>query len=172
MKMDEQDIGYQLNLVKNKVYRLALTLMKHREDAQDIAQEAMMRIWDHREKMQEIRNLEAYAMTITKNLSLDRIKVNKTKRMVELDETNAGVETLTPFSSVSFANLRDLMLQLFSTLPEQQRMIIHLRDIEHYSYEEIESITGLTVNTIRVNLSRARKNVRSSYKKIKSYENR
>jgi RNA polymerase sigma-70 factor (ECF subfamily) len=170
--MNEQDLGYQLNQIKSKVYRLALTLMKHREDAEDITQETVLRIWNQRAQVHEIRNMEAYAMKIGKNLCLDKIKGNKTKRMVDLDESNVGVESFTPFSSVSFANLRELMLQLFSTLPEQQRLIIHLRDIEHYSYEEIESITGLSVNTIRVNLSRARKSVRSSYKRIKSYENR
>ena len=62
------------------------------------------------------------------------------------------------------------MLKLFSTLPEQQRMIIHMRDIEHYSYDEISEITGMNVNAIRVNLSRARKNVKGSYLKIRNYE--
>ena len=62
------------------------------------------------------------------------------------------------------------MLKLFSALPERQRLIIHMRDIEHYSYEEIEEVTGMNVNAIRVNLSRARKNVRGNYLKIKRYE--
>lgn len=170
--MDEKDFGVQLNTLKNKVYRLALIMIKHREEAEDIAQEVLLRLWDQPDNRARIRNLEAFAMKVTKNLCLDRIKSNRGRYMVELNEYNAGVDQLTPFNSVSFANLRDLMLQLFTTLPEQQRLIIHLRDIEHYSYEEIESITGLNINTIRVNLSRARKSVRSNYKKIKRYETR
>lgn len=90
--------------------------------------------------------------------------------MVEISEPEIGREYITPFSSVSFDNLKDLMLKLFSTLPEQQRMIIHMRDIEHYSYDEISEITGMNVNAIRVNLSRARKNVKGSYLKIRNYE--
>lgn len=90
--------------------------------------------------------------------------------MVEIKEPEIGRESITPFSSVSFDNLKDLMLKLFSTLPEQQRMIIHMRDIEHYSFDEISEITGMNVNAIRVNLSRARKNVKGSYLKIRNYE--
>ena len=90
--------------------------------------------------------------------------------MVELKEHEMEKENITPFSMVSFDNLKDLMLKLFSTLPEQQRMIIHMRDIEHYTYQEIEEVTGMHVNAIRVNLSRARKNVKGNYIKIRSYE--
>jgi DNA-directed RNA polymerase specialized sigma24 family protein len=57
-------------------------------------------------------------------------------------------------------------------LPDQQRMIIHMRDIEHCSYDEISEVTGMNTNAIRVNLSRARSNVRGNYIKIRNYENR
>jgi len=60
--------------------------------------------------------------------------------------------------------------RLLGQLPEQQRLIMHLRDIEEYSYEEIEKITGMCVNNIRVTLSRARKSVRENFKKLNNYE--
>lgn len=107
-----------------------------------------------------------------KNFCLDKIKGRKNKHMVEIKEHEIEKENITPFSMVSFDNLKDLMLKLFSTLPEQQRMIIHMRDIEHYSYNEIEEVTGMNVNAIRVNLSRARKSVKGNYLKIRTYENR
>ena len=63
-----------------------------------------------------------------------------------------------------------IMTRAFAALPEQQRMLISLRDVEGYSYEEIAEQTGLEINNIRVGLSRARKKARELYLKIENYE--
>jgi RNA polymerase sigma factor (sigma-70 family) len=158
--------------VKDKLFRLAKTMLQNREDAEDALQEVFMKLWKNNEMIGDLKNPEAYAMKVMKNFCLDKLKGRKNKHMVEISEIQMEKENITPFSTVSFENLKDLMLKLFSTLPEQQRMIIHMRDIEHYSYEEIEEVTGMNVNAIRVNLSRARKNVKGSYLKIRNYETR
>jgi RNA polymerase sigma factor (sigma-70 family) len=158
--------------VKDKLFRLAKTMLQNREDAEDALQEVFMKLWKNNEMIGDLKNPEAYAMKVMKNFCLDKLKGRKNKHMVEISENQMEKENITPFSTVSFENLKDLMLKLFSTLPEQQRMIIHMRDIEHYSYEEIEDVTGMNVNAIRVNLSRARKNVKGSYLKIRNYETR
>jgi RNA polymerase sigma-70 factor (ECF subfamily) len=145
-------------------------MLQNTEDAEDAVQEIYMKLWKNNEIIEDLKSPEAYAMKVMKNLCLDRLKGRKNKRMVEIKEHEIEKDHFTPFSKVSFDNLKELMLKLFSTLPEQQRMIIHMRDIEHYSYEEIEDVTGMNVNAIRVNLSRARKNVRGNYLKIKNYE--
>jgi RNA polymerase sigma-70 factor (ECF subfamily) len=62
-----------------------------------------------------------------------------------------------------------LVKQIISGLPELQRKIIHLRDIEQFEYEEIAEATEMNVNAIRVNLSRARKKVRDEILKIQNY---
>jgi RNA polymerase sigma-70 factor (ECF subfamily) len=170
MNMDQKEFQLRVSGIRNRIQRFALTMLHQKQEAEDVMQEVLMKLWINRKSIPQIDNLEAYAMKITKNLCLDKIKGSKNKKMIDLNETNAGWENFTPFSKVSFQNLRELMLQLFSTLPEQQRMIIHMRDIEHFSFEEIENITGMNVNAIRVNLSRARKSVRSNYLKIKAYE--
>ncbi len=172
MNMDQKEFQTRVSGVSNRIYRLALTMLQHQQDAEDILQEVQLRLWVHRKIIPELDSLEAYAIKITKNLCLDRIKSTKNRKMMDLNESNAGWENFTPFSKVSFQSLRDLMLQLFSTLPEQQRLIIHMRDIEHCSFQEIENFTGMNVNAIRVNLSRARKSVRSNYLKIRAYEDR
>ena len=156
--------------IKDKLYRLAKTMLQNNEDAEDAVQEIYMKLWKTNEIIKDLKSPEAYAMKVMKNLCLDKIRARKNKYMVEIKEHEIEKDHFTPFNKVSFDNLRELMLKLFSTLPEQQRMIIHMRDIEHYSYEEIEEMTGMNVNAIRVNLSRARKSVRSSYLKIKNYE--
>lgn len=157
--------------VKDKLYRLARTMLKNHEDAEDALQEIYMKLWKHNDVIVDLKNPEAYAMKMMKNLCLDKLKCKKSKAMLAIEDQEIVKENFTPFSMVSFENLKDLMLKLFSTLPEQQRMIIHMRDIEHYSYEEIKQVTGMKVNAIRVNLSRARKSVKGNYLKIRDYEN-
>jgi len=158
--------------VKDKLFRLAKTMLQNHEDAEDALQEIYMKFWNNKEIIEDLKNPEAYAMKVMKNFCLDKLKNRKNKHMVEIKEPEIGRENFTPFSMVSFENLKDLMLKLFSTLPEQQRMIIHMRDIEQYSYEEIEEVIGMNVNAIRVNLSRARKSVKGNYLKIRNYETR
>ncbi|MCG8307274.1 MAG: sigma-70 family RNA polymerase sigma factor [Cytophagales bacterium] len=170
--MEIEAFKKELIPIKDKLFRLAKTMLQNREDAEDALQEIYMKLWKNNDIIEDLKNPEAYAMKIMKNFCLDKLKYRKNKRMVEIKEPELGRENFTPFTMVSFDNLKDLMLKLFSTLPEQQRMIIHMRDIEHYSYEEIEEVTGMNVNAIRVNLSRARKSVKGNYLKIRNYENR
>ena len=158
--------------IKDKLFRLAKTLLQNNEDAEDALQEVYMKLWSNKEIIEDLKSPEAYAMKVMKNFCLDKLKSRKNKYMVEIKEHEIEKEYITPFSKVSFDNLKELMLKLFSTLPEQQRMIIHMRDIEHYSYEEIEDVIGMNVNAIRVNLSRARKSVKGNYLKIRNYESR
>ncbi len=170
--MQIQVFKKELIPVKDKLFRLAKTMLQNQEDAEDALQEVYIKLWNNKDIIEDLKNPEAYAMKVMKNFCLDKIKSTKNRHMVEIKDQDIGRENFTPFSMVSFNNLRDLMLKLFSTLPEQQRMIIHMRDIEHYSYEEIEEVTGMNVNAIRVNLSRARKNVKGNYLKIRNYETR
>ncbi len=168
--MEMQAFKKELIPIKDKLFRLARTLLQNHEDAEDALQEVYMKLWNNKEIIDDLKSPEAYAMKVMKNHCLDKLKSRKNKHMVEIREPEIGKEQITPFSSLSFDNLKDLMLKLFSALPEQQRMIIHMRDIEHYSYEEIADVTGMNVNAIRVNLSRARKNVKGSYLKIRNFE--
>jgi len=170
--MEIEAFKKELIPVKDKLFRLAKTMLQNREDAEDALQEVYMKLWKNNEIIVDLKSPEAFAMKVMKNYCLDKIKSRKNKHMVAIKEHEIEKEHFTPFSMVSFENLKDLMLKLFSTLPEQQRMIIHMRDIEHYSFEEIEEVTGMNVNSIRVNLSRARKSVKGNYLKIRSYETR
>lgn len=170
--MEIEAFKKELIPVKDKLFRFAKTMLRNHEDAEDALQDVYIKLWGNKEIIEDLKNPEAYAMKVMKNFCLDKLKSQKNKHMVEIKEPEIGRDDFTPFNKVSFDNLKDLMLKLFSTLPEQQRLIIHMRDIEHYSYDEIEDVTGMNVNAIRVNLSRARKSVKGNYVKIRNYETR
>ena len=155
--------------LKNKLYRLAKRLLNNIPEAEDAVQEVFLRLWTKRDVLKEYRSIDAFAMTITKNLCLDRLK-SKGYRTDELNENTDKMSGSTPYTKLELTDSFEIIQMIIQSLPEQQRMIIHLRDIEEYGLDEIAEIMELNMNTIRVNLSRARKKVREILKKNYDYE--
>lgn len=159
---------------RDKFFRVAFTLLGNRQEAEDTLQDAFLKLWNMRNRLSEYNSVEALEMTMTKNLCLDKLRSYKHRKQNEEE-----VETLTlhsgspdPVQETELNESLKTIHTIFETLPDQQKLIIHLRDVEHYEYEEISDMTGLTVNNIRVNLSRARKTVREEYVKYQNYEHR
>lgn len=155
--------------LKNKLYRLAKRLLGNMQEAEDVVQEVFLRLWARKDRLEELKSIEAFAMTITKNLSLDKLK-SKGYRLDDLTERNEEIMNITPYKSLELNDSYKKVLKIIDTLPEQQRLIIHMRDIEEYDFDEIADVMKLSVNTIRVNLSRARKKVRETLVKTYDYE--
>lgn len=171
LRMDALTFKQLILPAKNRLYRLALSLLKDGEEANDMVQEAMLRLWNKRDLLDEYQSAEALALRITRNLCLDRLKSKGYKnRAGQAEIPDYGSSEASPHRKLELMDGQQLMKQLFSTLSEQQQTIIQLRDVEEMSFEEIEEITGLPINTIRVNLSRARKAVREKFIKINQYE--
>lgn len=158
--------------IKGKLHRVALTLLQSEEEAKDAVQDIYLKIFSMNTDTLKLQTPEAFAMKMLKNLCIDWLRIKKKRPTIDVATQHELSDNITPFQVVAFDNLKDLMMKLFSTLPEQQRLVIHLRDVEHYSFEEIQEVTGMTINNIRVALSRARQNVRANYQKIKNYEQR
>jgi RNA polymerase sigma-70 factor (ECF subfamily) len=155
--------------MKHKLFRLANRMMTNVPEAEDIVQEVFLRLWTRKDRLNEYKSIEAFAMTITKNLCLDKLK-SKGYKTNELTERHEQQTTETPYQKMEINDSYQKVKKFIDTLPEQQRMIIHLRDIEGYEYEEISEVMNISVNTIRVNLSRARKIVREKLVKAYNYE--
>ena len=155
--------------VQAKLYRFAKTMLHDNEEAEDTVQEALLKLWLSRNNLTSYKSIEALAMVVTKNLCLDKLKSSYRKKIIPLTSTANTAADATPYRKAELANTAGILRELIGQLPEQQRLVIHLRDVEEYSYEEIEQVTGLSVNNIRVTLSRARRSVREMYTKINAY---
>ncbi|MEM6841831.1 MAG: sigma-70 family RNA polymerase sigma factor [Bacteroidota bacterium] len=155
--------------VQAKLYRFAKTMLHDDEEAEDTVQEALLKLWLNRNNLTSYKSIEALAMVVTKNLCLDKLKSSYRKKIIPLTSTANTADDATPYRKAELANTAGILRELMGQLPEQQRLVIHLRDVEEYSYEEIEQVTGLSVNNIRVTLSRARRSVREMYTKINAY---
>jgi len=155
--------------VKHKLYRLAKRLLNNVPEAEDAVQETFLRLWTKKDVLKEYRSIEAFALTITKNLCLDRMK-SKGYKTDEWTENHEKMGESNPHTRLELTESFEKIQLIIQSLPEQQRMIIHLRDIEEYDLDEIAEIMELNMNTVRVNLSRARKKVREMLTKTYNYE--
>jgi RNA polymerase sigma factor (sigma-70 family) len=167
--MDHGDFKIKVFPLKDKLFRLAKRLLEDPEEAQDIVQEAFIRLWNRREKLDEYRSVEALAVVTTRNLCLDKLKARKfpVERLEELRSDPAEPAT---GNSGELADLAEKIREIIRTLPEQMKTVMQLRDIEGYDFEEIADILEMNENAVRVNLSRARKKVREILVKNKLYE--
>ena len=154
---------------KNKLFRFAFKMLGSEEEAKDIVQEVMIKVWNKRDEMHTYHNMEAWCMRITRNLSLDRLK-SKDYRTIGLAKGfDIKEKAITPEKS---AELKDTMANInmfIASLPEKQKLIIQLRDIEGFSYKEIADILSLDINQVKVNLFRARKSVKENLLNINAY---
>lgn len=168
--MDLEAFENRVLPAKNKLFRFALRFLGNEDEAKDIVQEVFIRVWNGREEMAAVQNWEAWCMRITKNLSLDRIRV-LTRRKTEPIEESFGLhhDALTPLESAEMGESIQKISQMMAALPEKQRQVMHLRDVEGYSYQEICEILEIDLNQVKVNLFRGRNAVREKMTKIDAY---
>lgn len=147
-----------------RLYEVAFRLTGNAQEAEDFVQETLLRLWMRREQLGEMNNAEAYCITVLRNLFKDRYR--KSDPLVP-DVTPEDL----PLTSeddigkrIEQSEASDQVKQLIVQLPLQQRQIITMHDLEEWSYDEIAGLTGLTVNNIRVLLSRARKTIRQQFR--------
>lgn len=147
--------------IKDKLYRFALRITGSGFEAEDVVQEVMIKLWNKRTDLSQYASIEAWSMRMTKNLSIDKLR-SKHRRTEDLTGTYdlAGGDV----SPHELAEQQDTIYhirQLMNQLPEKQKMVMQLRDIEDMSYQEIADVMDIPMNQVKVNLFRARKAIRN-----------
>jgi len=167
--MTQEEFKTEVLPLKDKLYRLAFRLLNNREEARDTIQEVMLRLWSKGEDLSEYRNIGAFALTMTRNLCLDKLKSRKWKESTFEEGYHDRVDN-TASAKLENKDAVRVVKSIINGLPEQQKTVIQLRDIEELDFDEIAEIMQLSLNNIRVLLSRARKKVRDELIKIHTYE--
>ena len=144
---------------KDKLYRLAKRLLVSNDEAEDATQEILMKLWNNKTKISSYKNIEAFAMTMTKNYCYDRLKAKQANNL-KIVHNNYKDNSLSLQKEIELKDSINWLQKLMLELPEQQRLVIQLRDVEQYEFEEIAKILDIKEATIRVTLSRARKALR------------
>ena len=160
-----------LNIVmpfKDKVFRLAKRLLISTEEAEDATQEVLLKLWNNKENMESYKNVEAFSMTMTKNFCFDKLK-SKQAQNLKIVHNNYEDGNTSLQKQVELNDSVNWVARIIEGLPEQQRVIIQLRDIEEYDLDEIAEMLNMNNTAVRVNLSRARKTIREKLTNTHSY---
>ena len=150
---------------KDKIYRLAKRLLVSSEEAEDAVQEVFLKLWNGKEKIKNYKNPEAFAITMTKNYCFDRLKSKQAANMKIVHSNYKNSDNIE--RAIEAKDGVNIVFQIMETLPEQQKTILQLRDVEQFEFAEIAEMMEINETAIRVALSRARKTVREQL--IKQY---
>jgi len=168
LKMKQSEFLKTVMPFKDKVFRVAKRLLVSTEEAEDATQELLFKLWRNKEKLKEYKSIEAFAMTMTKNYCFDRLK-SKQASNLKLVHSNYKENNTSLDRQVELNDSVSKVHKLIENLPEQQKLIIQLRDIEEYEFDEIAKMLNLKPTAIRVSLSRARKTIREQLLKQHKY---
>ena len=166
-----QEISFRNDILplKDKLFRLALRITLDRAEAEDVVQDTMIRVWNKRDEWQQFESVEAYCLIVAKNLAIDRSQ-KKDAQNVELSpEMAEEADTSGPYDRLVNNERMKIIHRLIDELPEKQRLIMQLRDIEGESYKDIAKLLQLTEEQVKVNLFRARQKVKQRYIEIDEY---
>jgi RNA polymerase sigma-70 factor (ECF subfamily) len=157
--MKQQEFVNIISPFKDKLFRLAKRMLISTEEAEDATQEVLMRLWNRNDNLKSYNSIEALAVTMTKNYCLDQLKSKRASNLQivhnNYNDNKANVER-----EVEGRDSWNWAEKVINELPEQQRLIIQMRDIEEYEFEEIAKALDMQETAVRVALSRARKTIR------------
>lgn len=158
----------ELEKFKNEVVPLREKLMQYAKktltdevDAEDAVQETYLRLWSVRHQLNSHPNMGGFAMQTLKNICIDKLRVERYN--VSFDNVSIAENSVTPYAYTEQHDNITVIRKIIDSLPETQKQIMLMRDIEGYELQEIADIIGAEQTAVRVNLSRARKAVRDKY---------
>lgn len=161
--------------LKNELFRLALRITLDKAEAEDVVQETMIKVWNRRDEWDAIDSIEAFCLTVCRNISLDRLKTAHHRfgaRSTDKTEAEARADRSYTANPGEQAEQRDrvaLVRRIIDGLPEKQRSVMQLRDFEGKSYREIADVLGISEEQVKVNIFRARRTVKQKFIETENY---
>jgi len=166
--MGQEEFENRVFIIKDKLFRFAHRILDNVHDAEDVVQDVMITLWNKRNEISKLLSIEAYAMRSVKNLSLDKIRHYQV-RQNKFDEIIRQNDMIYYEVSGEQNEMNQLIRKSIDSLPEKQKLVIHLRDIEGFGFDEMKEILNMDEIALRVNLSRARKKVKEEILKTVNY---
>jgi RNA polymerase sigma-70 factor (ECF subfamily) len=163
-EMNQEQFKKEILPLRNRLIAYSQRLTDNKDDAEDVTQEVFLKLWFMREKLKDCKDIPAFAFTIAKHLSLNIIK-HKKFECEELDEQWQS-DDLNPLQELECRDSVEKLLRLMDKLPNLQQSILRMKHIEGFETEEIASLTGCSMESVRMNLSRARKKIRDEFFKM------
>jgi RNA polymerase sigma-70 factor (ECF subfamily) len=151
--------------LNDKLFRLALSITGSRQDAEDAVQDTLLNVWK-RDKWEDVENLEAYCYRSVRNIAIDKIALKENQQ----EAWNDGYDKLDAEESAQERLEQEehlLLLEDFiRKLPEKQRIVFQLREVEELSYKQIAEIMNISEEQVKVNLFRARQKIKAFFERL------
>lgn len=167
--MDTEEFKRRCLPLHIRLYRTAFRLMGNAMDAEDMVQEAYLKLWERRDDLGHVANMEAYCTSLIRHICIDAFRRKRPEEDSPPPEEFPLTDNEDAATALERQDEAEQLTSLINRLPEGQRTVMTLHDVEGCSYEEIEEATGFTAVNIRVMLSRARKKIREQFERIRNY---
>ena len=155
--MNTKQFNSKILELADSLYRLAKSILQDEYAPQDAVQDLNLKLWEKRDDLEKIENITGFVLRSMRNLCLDKLRMEHKN-----DELSVNIEynEADPHTQLEKKDMATRATILINRLPELQRTIMRMRDVEGMEFDEIAEITLLTENAVRVNLSRARQKIR------------
>ena len=164
--MSKETLTSTFTELRNGFLRLAMRFLPNKEDADDALQDAFLRLWKHADKIGSREEAEALTVATVKNLCIDKLRKRNNQPTVELDENRDEAISDTAAESLEKEeHFRMVECIIEQRLTPLQQRILRMKEYDGKKYNEIAEILGMQEPAVRMQLSRARKEIRECYLK-------
>ena len=156
--MEAQKFNSIFSALTGKLYRFAKSMLRNSVEAEDALQDVQLKLWEKRSELDVVENMDGFAIRVMRNRCLDIIRQRR-----ETSELHPELisDHKNPHEQAEVKNMTERVKLLIDRLPELQRSIIRMRDVEEMETSEIAYIMDMTENAVTVNLSRARSKIKT-----------
>ncbi len=162
---DKQAYAHIINKYKNPLYGTILRMTKNPHDAQDLVQEAFIKVYEQLEKYNQTGSFSGWLYRVAINHCMDEFRKKRYQmKQVEMDSVH-DVNAEHPEVVFMKKEKSRQLERLIGTLPEDERLIILLRYINELSYDAISDLVGVPLSTVRNKLHRAKRKMRKMVKR-------
>ena len=165
--MEPEHFNQEILPLRKKLLKYAHSILDNPEDAEDVVQEVMMKLWYMRKELHKYESVTALSVQITKHLCLNRLKVvqRKMESLEGFSTVELRLESDIPSPHTQLEQKDDVsyLMKIIDQLPHLQQTILRMRHIDGLELDEIVALTGIKPEAVRMNLSRARKKIKELF---------
>ena len=155
--MNAETFQHKILCYSDLLFRMAKSILHDETKSQDVLQDTVLKLWEKRDNLDAISNYRAFSLAAVRNQCIDLLR--KEQDTEAISPALVGSEP-DPYRQTESSDTVSIIRGMIDALPELQRTIVHLRDVEEMELHEIARMLDMTENAICVNLSRGRKKLR------------
>ncbi len=164
--MDRNAFNQLIHKLNRRLYILAYGILRNKQEAEDVVQDAFIKMWTMKRDLDRYDDPCALAVTITRNKCIDRLRRLKFTDGGKDGSDISGIDpSPSPYDKLVSSENVQIINNIIRNLPSNYREVIDMKEIRGLSYEEISQLNDVNINTLRVNLSRARQLIKQEYLK-------